>query len=222
MRSPLSSCLASLALLVGTASAHAASSAVALAQVGQLSIELIDLDLTDGVAPSLTYQDTKWYAETYYTGPGSPPSVFRYTEGKVEFVNSAGTTQASTAASGTYSYAMIDVPPAPGEFGHGFTSEAAYSASFVLSPNTGLRLTASAGLDVLEIEDGLAFASALLDSSLVDSTGGSSFDFLLGDESGGKTGTLTAYLVSGGTATRGQYSLRTMTQASIVPGRRVA
>ena len=49
MRSPLSSCLASLALLVGTASAHAASSAVALAQVGQLSIELIDLDLTDGI-----------------------------------------------------------------------------------------------------------------------------------------------------------------------------
>lgn len=140
-------------LMVSMSSAQAQSSSASLTG---FSYQLIDLDLNDGIAASLTLTpDFTWVAARGYQGSsGSPdPSDMLYEKGSTSVSGTFGSASAIYNDSGLYA------SQTGGSLGYRMAADAMQTWSFVLSANTTVIFTADASV-VGSSVTGYAYANA--------------------------------------------------------------
>jgi hypothetical protein len=198
-----------LAALLITAAGPAFAQAGALAAVGSMGYELIDLDQADGVTPWLAFDDPwSWTYAAVFPGtstdatPLALQSVFA--PGDTDIEKDGAHAHAGAWAASVNSFAVTD--------GRMAVSTALAHRDFLLSPNTEVRFFAYAALQT----DAEASFSTLAGSALVASVGGSlasrdEIDVRNGENYSGWTNTSAASY--GTAAVRGWVAMGTYTES---------
>ncbi|MCE3607950.1 PEP-CTERM sorting domain-containing protein [Massilia sp. P8910] len=129
--------LCALAALVAAWGPAQAATNTAAAAIDHFKYELVDLDLNDGITPSIVFTQQTWSMETRAAGQNQT-----LTEAGTSSLASASGWARGTLSGTTLSSAVSYTAPVPmdGIF-HAYTNESYRSASFTLSPHTQLILT---------------------------------------------------------------------------------
>lgn len=143
--------VATTALL--TALSPFASATQNFGRLDNFTITLTDLDLTDGITPSLTLSIlTLTPSAAYYPDNFGVPAIYKTLPGPgtASFSMSVGTASGTMAADGNSGYASALLGNAPE---HASVSAAATAYwNYVLSPNTRVTLTANAAIEQYSAE----------------------------------------------------------------------
>ncbi|MDQ1924163.1 PEP-CTERM sorting domain-containing protein [Massilia pseudoviolaceinigra] len=199
------------ALAAAWAPAQAASSTVA-ASIDHFQYQLVDLDLADGISPSIIFANERWSSETY--GAGQQQSLAA--PGTTSIVTEFGTSGTTLSHSTLSSTASVNFPVPADGVKHLYWNRNSHSASFTLSPNTQLIFT------------GVARLSEQLVQKFDYSAGRIKMQGTLGDEAdlmstfeksyltndGAATINLYGMLISDAQARQGQFSLETAASLS--------
>lgn len=145
MNRPFLTIAIAAALSVPALSTMAAASADA--SFGRVSITLIDLDLTDGTSPALTYryEQSSSSAGNYGTLYDSDFAGGFYLPTTAAVADAWGRVSSSTGAGGLQASAMTSMAPAGGSFAT-YSGNGQIYAEFEISPRTGLILAADYAL----------------------------------------------------------------------------
>ncbi|WP_229477246.1 PEP-CTERM sorting domain-containing protein [Massilia rubra] len=125
------------ALAAMCSSAHAATS-TAKASIEQFHIELVDLDLTDGVTPSLFFTQQSWGVDSV----GDAQRQVYTVQGKTSITTSFGATGGSASDSTLSSSASVNHPAVKDGKSHQYTTNSYRITNFTLSPHTQMIITA--------------------------------------------------------------------------------
>ncbi|MFB9244029.1 PEP-CTERM sorting domain-containing protein [Massilia antarctica] len=125
------------ALAAVWAPAHAASS-TANATIANFRLELVDLDLNDGITPSITFTRQTWSIET--RGAGQVQTLDQ--AGATSIENAFGSAHGTLSDSTVGSTASVNHPLPLDNTYHAYRNDSFRSATFTLSPNTQLIFTA--------------------------------------------------------------------------------
>lgn len=128
--------IALAALAVACAPAHAATS-TATASIEQFALRLVDLDLNDGITPSISFRPLHTSVMTVGGGRGEELDTYGSTAIETVFGTAAGTVSDTTVSSS----ASINHPLPFGSL-HGYRNDSFRSTEFTLSPNTQLIVSA--------------------------------------------------------------------------------
>lgn len=195
------------ALAAAWAPVHAATS-TATASIEQFRYELVDLDLSDGVTPSITFTQEYWKVDTFGAGQRQS-SAAPATNAIVSEFGSAGGTASDTVVSST---ASVNHPlPLDGVY-HAYRNDSYHVVEFTLSPNTQMIFT---GLGtVLHDRQGYFDSSSShigMEGSLWGGAGGLIDEFrkTYGTGNGSATINLYATLMTGAHAGEGRFALQT-------------
>ncbi len=144
----------------------------ATASLNNIQFQLIDLDLTDNISPSITFTGT--------SASGSLTS-YPYPIGKYEFVNSSGfesVDKVFTYGSGSLSNgptsmrAEVHLSPAPGAVSLSMSGSTRQELNFILSPSTRLLFTAEANANVQQEGMTRPYTSATLEGYMSSTING--------------------------------------------------
>lgn len=167
--------IATTALL--TAIAPLASATPNLGRLDNFTITLTDLDLTDGITPSLTLSIlTLTPSAAYYPNNLGLPAIYQTLPGPgtASFSLAVGAASGTMATGGNSGYASALLGNAPE---HASVSAAATAYwNYVLSPNTRVTLTANAAVEQYSAEgtsQSFLHANSIYSTLRLDSTQGS-------------------------------------------------
>ncbi|MDM5181524.1 PEP-CTERM sorting domain-containing protein [Massilia sp. DJPM01] len=203
--------LCALALAAAWAPAQAASSTVA-ASIDHFQYQLVDLDLADGISPSIIFGDERWSSETY--GAGQHQSLAA--PGTTSIVTAFGTSGTTLSRGTMSSTASLNFPVPADGVKHRYGNRNSYAASFTLSPNTQLIFTGVARLSEQLAQNfdysgsRIAMQGTLGDEADWTSTFKKSYDA----NNGSATVNLYGILMSDAQARQGQFSLETAVSLS--------
>ena len=127
-----------LAAVMSNAAAQIASSS---ANISNFTYQLFDLDLTDGITPSLSFVESLESRSSYITGPGAGLYDSRMDHGATSAAGAYGNASTLTSVAGQQASVAAEKPAS------GYISSRASNLSlleFTLSPSTGVRFTLSA------------------------------------------------------------------------------
>jgi hypothetical protein len=214
--------LLGLAAGVISLSAQAATVASASASLGNFSYQLIDLDLADGIAPSLTFVPSRG-GDGYVHSPLNGGRHL-YGNGAASISSANGNASATVAPMALSSSAQAILPTGNNDNFSSFTSEV---RNFSLSANTLVIFSISAHLSANHVPDS-AYTSAnvvfrgTLDSSWYDPNRNGS-NFMRYANSPLDTTTDSDFVFAGslhsvGYTTLGQLGMNTRTSATLFPG----
>ncbi|HEX8613948.1 MAG TPA: PEP-CTERM sorting domain-containing protein [Telluria sp.] len=128
--------IALAALAAVLAPAHAATSK-ATASIDNFRYELVDLNLADGITPSITFTSHMMINAIYADGTQQSSGL-----GSPMWIGNAfGSAEGTRTDTSLRSTAKINHLPTPDNANHAFTNEFSHWASFTLSPNTQLIFT---------------------------------------------------------------------------------
>lgn len=202
-----------LAAAVAAAPAHAREAHLSAAISG-FKIELIDLDLTDNIAPSLTFDYGGRTAFSFYNEELIAPQRKTLSKsGTVAITRPNGSTSATLDTTGLSS--ATDLVHNSNKWVD-YESKAESYEGFILSPNTGLFVTALGSISAENDGMNSAVSEVNLLVSLYntdDGVSGSRYfihNFSTGD--GAREYTMSGYLASGPTAQRATISMRATTR----------
>lgn len=201
--------LGALALCSGTA--HAAASQV-YAEISGFTIELIDLDPNDQITPWLNFTSDYQGARTRgsYVWPFEEDTLIGYgTTAIVRPTAGAGTSLSETALSAGAYISSSKYGPQQ------YQAEATRYAQFILSPSTGLLLTASGtvraeGFDLAWPRDSMRAGISLhgqLNSPVAGIDGSDYIERSYSTTGGVRDYSLSAYFASGAVAQSGNFQL---------------
>lgn len=189
-----------------------AASSQASAELAQFTYELIDLDLNDGIMPSIQILGEDFH--TLVTGYDPYQSDSTDGPGQSHIAGHTGSATSVTGPSGVRSSVNVTAGTPDAQW---YWADSWRYTRFILSPWTGLRLTAVGTIDAGAGEGSYAEAYVSLWNAFVDDddmTVAENGTFHTYANSGNGTYDLTAYLATQGQAQAGRFSTGTIVQAS--------
>lgn len=145
---PIKVALCALAATAVSSAPVQAKTATASAHIDQFTYELIDLDLADGITPGISFfGNDELSVNSRYLGDGENEQRIA-TTGATQVTRSYGATSAVMTNTGVSSTSRLVDPTAPFAVTHQFNSGGHYISNFLLTPGTGLRISALGSLSV--------------------------------------------------------------------------
>ena len=183
--------------------------ATATITISQLKFELVDLDLSDNIAPAINFTETVEGDSRYALSHGQPT---------VDTLSGPGYTHASGSVGFASSLATFDHLSATthgrggADHHHYFSSHAMYEMNFNLTPMTGIRFSAISTYDITPGDDPDFFklTRGVMDGHM-DYRPGGNYESIFRDDvyvqEGSHVGTLSGYMTTGATSLQGRLNL---------------
>lgn len=130
--------LCALAALATVCSSAQAATSNARASIEQFHFELVDLDLSDGVTPSITFIGQSWGVES---SGGGRQQVYQ-TQGTTSIATRFGATGGTASDTTIASSASVNHPVAKDGVYHEYHTNSYRISDFILSPHTQMIFTA--------------------------------------------------------------------------------
>lgn len=208
--------VALVATLMMYAPAQAAVSQAG-AEIQQIKIELIDLDPTDSITPWIDIVEQRPSVQVW--GPSGVPSRALSDFGQVSAFGLGGSVLADVAPTALRAAAQVDSTDLPGEF---YSALAILDSDFVLSPATGLRVSAIGRLFIDGLDQTGESAKVSIRTALFNPGAPASVDEVIRRSDLDANGfyTLSSYLESGQVAQEGRLYIQAIADSrfpSLVP-----
>ncbi|CUI04953.1 PEP-CTERM sorting domain-containing protein [Massilia antarctica] len=197
-----------LTALAAVCSSAQAAPSTATASIEQFRFELVDLDLSDGVTPSISFTQQYWEVDS---SGGGQHQTYK-TPATTSITTRFGAAGGSASDTGISSSAKVYHPVASDGVYHKYSTNSYRITDFILSPNTQMIFTALGTVsDLRQGKFDSSVARISMQGKLLDESGGWMDSFSKSYETSAGSATLRMYgsLSTDGLARSGRFDLTT-------------